>query len=140
MAQSSAARRAVLGLGCFLWWALFFFVEGTARGQCHVPRKSWVEAGADARERALRGFQLTKAIECLDATTWYSYGMGALFVLALVFPFVVVGLYAKRILRAAMASPVDEVESGAVLYIVVFIVALILSLAPYGAAQWFYDR
>jgi hypothetical protein len=36
--------------------------------------------------------------------------------------------------------PVEEATAGAVLYGLLFVVALTLSLGPYGAAQEFYDR
>ena len=107
------SRRAALGAGYLLWVSLFFAVAGAGRKHCHVPSRTWVEAGADAHERALRGFRYDKAVGCLDATTWYSYSMGLLFLLALLAPVVVVALLATRILHAGLSFPVDDFTATA---------------------------
>jgi hypothetical protein len=126
--------------GYVLFAALVFVAHGAGRRHCHVPSRTWVEAPADARERALRGFTYDKAVECLDATPWIAYSMAALMVLALAAPFVVVGLYAKRILRAGLSSPVDDLTTTALLYSAVFLAALVLSMGPHWAADWVFDR
>jgi len=66
--------------------------------------------------------------------------MAVLFVLAVAAPFVIVGFGAKRILRLAHGLPFDVAETAAVIYGFAFLLALILSMGPYGASQWFYDR
>jgi len=99
-----------------------------------------VEAPADAHERHLRGFRYDKSVECLGASTWYSYSMGLMFLTSLLAPFVVVGLFAKRILHAGLSFPVAGIKAAAVLYGAAFLLAIALSMGPYGAAQWFYDR
>ena len=134
------SRRAARVAGYLLWVSLFFALEGVGRKHCQVPSQTWVEAGADAHERALRGFRRDKAEECLGTTAWYAYPMGVMFVVSLLAPFVVVGLFAKKILRAGLRFPIDNITATAVLYGFAFLLALVLSMAPYEAAQWFYDR
>ena len=139
-AHQPPSRVFLLVAGYLLWVSLFFAVQGFGRMQCQVPSRTWVEAGADARERHLRGFRYDKSEECLDRTVWYSTSMGVLGVLAVVAPFVIVGFGAKRILRFAHGLPFDVPETAAVIYGFAFLLALVLSMGPYGAAQEFYDR
>jgi hypothetical protein len=134
------SRLAGIVVGYLFWACLFFAVDGLGRRHCQVPARTWVEAGADAHQRALRGFAYDKTLECLEATPWYSYAMAAMTVIALVAPFVVVGLFAKRILHLGLAFPVDNLTATALLYGAVFLAALVLSMGPIWAADWFYDR
>ena len=133
-------RPAALVAGYLLWVSLAFVVEGAARRHCHVPSKTWVEAGASAHERALRGFTYDKAVECLDATNWYSYSMALMVLSAVLAPFVVIGLFAKRILHAGLSFPVDDITAAAVLYSALFVLALVLSMGPLWTADVFFDR
>ena len=134
------SRGAALVAGYLLWVSLFFVLEGAGRKHCHVPSRTWVEAGADAHERALRGFRYDKSEECLATTAWYAYPMGLMFLVSLLAPFVVVGLFAKKILHAGLRFPIDNITATAVLYGLVFCLAVAVAMAPYEAARWFYDR
>lgn len=125
---------------CYLAWALLFFaVEGAGRQACRVPSRRWVDAGDTVSERNLRAWTRDRSIDCLDANAWYSSAMGALFACGLVAPFVIVWLIRKRILRAAMSLPAFRMTGAALLYIAAFIVALLMAMAPYAAAEWLYD-
>ena len=66
--------------------------------------------------------------------------MGLMFLVSLLAPFVIVGLFAKRILHAGLRFPIAGIKAAAVLYGLAFCLALALSMGPYEAAQWFYDR
>lgn len=133
-------RRTALIAGYLMWVSLFFAIEGLGRMKCHVPSQTWIEAGADARERHLRRFRYDQSVDCLHEMAWYSYSTTALIIIALVAPFVIVGVFAKRILRFAHRLPFDLPRAAAVIYCYAFLIALFLSIGPYGAAQDFYDR
>jgi len=44
-----------------------------------MPTKRWIAAGADARDRTMRGWFRDRATECLDATAWYRSSIAGLF-------------------------------------------------------------
>lgn len=137
---SPGGRRGLLVAGYVVWVALFFVVEGLGRMKCDMPSDAWVEAGADAHERALRGFRQVQAVDCLGRTPWYSYSIGVMMALAFIAPFVVVGLFARRILRLVVDLPFVAEYVGAMLYVFLWVFVLALSLGPLPAAWWFYDR
>ena len=139
-ASPFARRPAALVAGYLFWVLLVFVVDGAGRRICHVPTRAWIESGANAQERALRGFTYDKSQECLGDIVWYSYAMAVMTVVGLVAPFVIVGLFAKRILRAGLRFPIDNITATAVLFGFAFILALVLSMGPFWALDWVYDR
>ena len=139
-AEGTLPGRGVLLLAAYvLYVCATVAVEGAGRRACDVPSRAWIEAGADANERALRGFRRTKAEECLDATGWYSNGSAALLGIAVVAPFLVVILYARAPWRFVRDFPVAEAHAGAFVYGLMFVAALAVFMIPYFGAQAFFD-
>lgn len=116
-------RWRVYLVGYLVWLILFTVVEGAGREVCRMPTKRWIAAGADARDRTMRGWFRDRATECLDATAWYRSSIAGLFAAGLLAPFAAAWLLRKRPVRAAL----------------VFIIALGLTPGTMGAVRWLYD-
>ena len=129
----------LLVAGYLLYVCLGVVVEGAGRRACDVPTRAWIEAGADARERALRQFRRGKAEECLEARAWYSYTKAALLVLGVAAPFLAVALFGKRVLRAVMRLPIAAEYAGAVAYGAIWLAVLAATLYPYFGIEMLFD-
>ena len=133
------SRAVLLAAAYVLFVCACFVVEAAGRRACHVPSHAWIDAGADARERALRGFRRTKADECLDATGWYSYGTALLYGIAVVSPLVIVVLSAKRLLRLVQRLDFFQAEMGAVLFAFFWLAGMAVFMVPYFYAHTLFD-
>ena len=139
-AEGTLPGRTVLLLAAYvLYVCATFLVEGAGRRTCDVPSRAWIDAGATANERALRGFRRNRAEECLDATGWYSNVSLALYGTAVIAPFLVVILYAKGPWRLVKKAPVFEAHAGAVIYGFIWLAAMAAFMIPYFGAQEFFD-
>ena len=129
----------LLVAGYILYLCLCVAVEGAGRKACAVPTRAWIDAGADAHERALRQFRRVKAEECLNAKPWYSNTKGALFVVGVLAPFLPVFLCGRRVLRAVMKLPIAAAHAGAVAYSLIWLAGLAAMLYPYFGIEAFFD-
>ena len=107
----------------FIFWylvyvVLSFVVEGLGRASCRVPKH-------------LLAY-------CLE-TSWYYYADLGLLLAALIAPIALVWLLKERIMARALDMPFLGIKVAALLFMAVYLLGLVVAIAPHEACSWFYE-